>query len=108
MGGEIMPGRAHLPFSPSGVAVILELRELFGPQTGEDSLRAAMRIFFGARFGNGPGLTGEIGRVIGNGKPIHPLVLAEAERHRPVIRVHLRGIFSRHLETLSQEGGTDE
>lgn len=103
-----MPERAYLPFSPSGIAVILELRELFGTHAGEDSLRAALRIFFGARFGNGPGLTGEIGRVIGNGKPIHPLILAEAERHRPVVRVHLRGIFSRYFEKLSNERGADE
>lgn len=106
-GEGVTPEVAHLPFSPLGVAKILELNRLF-PNVGEGSLRELMRSFFGDRLSNGDGLSAEIGRVIGNGKPIGSHILDEAERKRPVVRDQLRAIFSRRLEKLSQEGGSCE
>jgi hypothetical protein len=103
-GEGVIAGSDHPPFSALGVSMILELHSLL-PTAGEDSLRAAMRIFFGATFTNQEGLTGEIGRVIGKGRPIPARVLGEAESHRPAVKFQLKSVLRRMLEELPQRGG---
>lgn len=99
-GEGVIAGNDHPPFNALGVATILELHSLPLNQVGEDTLRGAIRFLLGSTFANAEGLTKEIGRVIGKGKPLISRIQAEAEEIRPTVRKQLLAIFARYSETL--------
>lgn len=99
-GEGVIAGSDHPPFNALGVAIILELHSLPSKRVGEDTLRGAMRFLLGSTFTHDEGLTKEIGRVIGKGKPINSRIQAEAEKKRSDVRKQLLASLDRYSKKL--------
>jgi hypothetical protein len=59
-----------------------------------------MRFLLGSTFTHDEGLTKEIGRVIGKGKPINSRIQAEAEKKRSDVRKQLLASLDRYSKKL--------